>query len=376
MDIGILTFYNSQDNYGQVLQCYALQKYLCTAGYNVKIIPYKGENDLCSGFFWRTAIKVFNPKHVLNYIKSKAKKVKKNILPGLDRDRKFDDFRKQFICSYPKEYFSYEELLRDPPEADAYIVGSDQVWSIGTVACNLRYSNVVNTYFLNFGKETTSRISYAASWGTDSIDKKSAKIMQPLLNQFDYVSVREKSGVELCRQCGYKKAEWVCDPTMLLAADEYRNLYKQSKIRKQERPFLLLYMLSNKNTFNIEKAYEFAAQKGLQVIYVTGNGLLDKCDKFYATIPEWLYLVDQAEYVITNSFHGCVFSSIFRTRYGVVRLCGKESSMNERLDSLFELYDMQERFITDEDMSALDMPVNIKREISAPLLEILDQIKG
>lgn len=358
MIIGILTFWWSQDNYGQLMQCYALQKYLRNVGHDVKIIPYNNKYDYISRQFWKRVLKVLNPVLLSRYAKKKI-----HMAAVLDEqsknNRHFDEFRKEFLHFYQEEYKSYSQLVENPPIADVYIVGSDLVWGVNAAASDKRYENIINAYLLNFGKSETKRFSYAASWGTDSIKEESAAIIAPLLKRFDYVSVREKSGVELCRKCGYGNAEWVCDPTMLLSAKNYREVYNGSKIRKCDKPFLLLYMLNNRCDFDIEKVYEFAAVKGLEVVYVTGNGRIDRYEKFFATIPEWLYLIDCAEYVITNSFHGSVLSTIMETKYGVVKLCREEAGKNVRFDSLFERCGIEKRFITNEDFSAMEKEYQI-----------------
>lgn len=95
--------------------------------------------------------------------------------------------------------------------------------------------------------------------------------IEPLLNRFDYVSVREESGINLCRKCGRNDAEWVCDPTLLLSAEIYRSLYRENKIQKPDGKYILLYMLNNRCDFDIQSVYDFAKNKNLKVVYVTGN---------------------------------------------------------------------------------------------------------
>lgn len=206
---------------------------------------------------------------------------------------------------------------------------------------------------LDFGAESTKRMSYAASWSVASLDGRLSAEIGPLLSRFDFVSVREEKGVELCRQCGYEDAEFVCDPTFLLKADVYRNLYRSEGIQPQKQKYLLLYMLNNECDFDIQKVYDFAQERGLQVVYVTGNGVLDKREKCFATIPQWLCLVDNAEYVVTNSFHCCVFSSLFGKQFGVVKLKGRHAGMNMRMESLFNQLKIEPRWLQG-DFSVMD----------------------
>lgn len=368
MKIGILTFWWAQDNYGQLLQCYALQKYLKDMGHEAFLIRYRHSFDKKPTPFLFRAVNALNPYIVYrhyNYKKKNAQTLKER----KEFDRGFDDFRKTYIVQSEKEYTKYEELKKNPPVADAYIVGSDQVWNYRFL--DTPRSLPYHAYFLDFGSEETKRMSYAASWGVTSLPDKVKKVISPLIQKFDYVSVREEGGTELCKQCGVPSAEWVCDPTLLLSADSYRQLYSD-KIRKLSAKYVFLYMLGNECDFDIQNVYDWAGKNSLEVVYVTGNAIVDNNKKFFATIPEWIYLIDNAEYVITNSYHCGVFSTIFGKRFGIVPLKGKDAGMNARFDSLFELRGTGDRFISDKDFSVLEKTYEAKQvEVSKNFLNFL-----
>jgi hypothetical protein len=120
-------------------------------------------------------------------------------------------------------------------------------------------------------------------------------------------------------------------------------------------------MLNNECDFDIQKVYDFAKEKKLEVVYVTGNGVVDKREKLFATIPEWLYLIDNAEYIVTNSFHCCVFSSLFEKKFGVVKLKGKSAGMNTRIYTLFNLLGIEERFV-DDDFSNIEKSYTMNKD--------------
>lgn len=356
MKIGIMTFWWSEDNYGQLLQCYALQKYLRVLGHEAFLIRYFPDNDIPRQ---KTPIikkfyKVFNPKKLYNFIQAKIKR-KKLEYERTTNNRHFDSFRQKYISQTSVLYSTLKELRANPPQADVYIVGSDQVWNY-----YCQFKNTLHAYFLDFGSDCTRRLSYAASWGRTSISDDEISEITPLLKRFDYVSVREGSGIELCKKCGFDSAEWVCDPTLLLSAETYRKLYNENSIRKIAKKYLLLYMLGNKCDFDIKNVYNFAMLKNLEVVFVTGNDLINSNTKYFATIPEWLYLVDNAEYVITNSFHCGVFSTIFHKQFGIVPLSGKLIGMNARMESLFESRGIGNRFISNNDFSLLDEEYSVK----------------
>lgn len=369
MKIGILTFWWSNDNYGQLLQCYALQKYLCDAGHDAYLIRYDFRPDIPKNPFLLRCLKAFNPLKLIKFISYK----KHNFQVSSEQtknDRHFDDFRNKYIVSTEKIYLHYSELESNPPEADVYIVGSDQVWNFSFYKNLHRCRNLIHAYFLDFGKAETRRISYAASWSCTDLSEEVIKEIHPLLAKFDYISVREKSGIEMCRKCGCKNAELVPDPTLLLNAENYRKLYEDNEIRKPQRPYILLYMLNNQCDLDIQKVYDFAQSKNLDVVYVTGNGVVDGRKKFYATIPEWLYLVDNAEYVITNSFHCCVFSLIFKKKFACVPLSGSMSGMNTRIETLCEMFGIKTRWL-EENFNVLeeDVDASMKKKKSEFNLE-------
>lgn len=361
MKIGILTYWWASDNYGQLLQCYALQRYLRDLGHETFIIRYNYNNEgiRIKVPVWKRALKALNPVIFYKYFERKI--LRKRILE-INKVREFDVFRSKYISLSNDFYAKYENLSANPPEADVYIVGSDQVWNFSFTDFS-GVKNVVHAYMLDFGRENVKRISYAASWGVSAISDDLRKEITPLLKKFDYVSVREQKGLDLCKQCGVDNAEWVCDPTLLLDAESYRTLYRENEIRKPQKKYIFVYMLNNQYEFNLDSIYRFAKERNLDVIFVTGNYKAEKRKLFYATIPEWLYLIDNAEYVISNSFHCAVFSILFKKQFGVVKLSGIHSGMNTRLDSLFDLFSISERYIRDDDFSILDASYEPKRKV-------------
>ena len=372
MRIGILTFWWSQDNYGQLLQCYALQKFLRDAGHDAFLIRYDPRNDYVRTPLFIRCLKALNPILLCRYVRHKID-AKKSREEARLHDRHFDDFRSKYIVQSEIFYSSYEQLKESPPDADCYVVGSDQVWNFSSYRNAAQCKNIIHAYFLDFGKPETKRMSYAASWSVNALSEGLQNEIAPLLEKFSYVSVREEKGIELCAQCRRNDAEWVCDPTLLLGAEIYRNIYKENQIRKPKNKYLLLYMLNNEFDFDISRVYDFAKSKNLEVVYVTGNGVIDQRAKFFATIPEWLYLVDNAEYVITNSFHCGVFSTIFRKQFGIVPLSGKDAGMNARLESLFEMTGTGDRFLKN-DFDVLDSTYEITgMPFKSAILSALEQ---
>lgn len=369
MKIAILTFWSSNDNYGQLLQCYALQKYLKDLGHEVFLIKYHAKSSLKKTI--PLYIRIRNNLNPIYFFRKYFRKHKNQKIHNeeLKFNRQFDSFRSKYI-TFSKDYFYFKDLINDPPKADAYIVGSDQVWNDELI--KFTNSNSYPAYFLDFGNKDIKRLGYAVSFGKEKLSDSYIKYLKTALRKFDFISVREKNGIELCKECGIDNAEFVCDPTLLLSAETYRSIYKENPIPEKQNKFLFLYILNNNINFDISKVYKFAASKNLDIVYVTGNGLINIKNRTFATIPEWLYFVDNAEYVITNSYHCGIFCTIFQKKFGIIALAGKQQEMNQRFNTLFELRETGDRYITDNDFSILDKPYNSKDiNISSQFLSFL-----
>jgi len=349
-----MTFWWSEDNYGQLLQCYALQKYLRDMGHDAYLIRYDRRRDfkLSVG---RKILKASNPVKLYNFFKRKIIDRKER----RDNLRDFEEFRNKHIKQSERKYYYYKELVESPPVADIYIVGSDQVWNLYGVPVN-KAMNIINAYLLNFGNTAIKRISYAASFGKEKgeLDNDFINIFTLLLKNFNYVSVRERAGLDICKQCGIDGAEWVPDPTILLDADMYRSLYRDEEIiKKTDKPYCFLYLVGNEFNLSIGAIYDWARRKRMEIVYVTGNSRGDKHEKTYATIPEWIYFLEHAEYVITNSYHCTIFSLLFRKEFAIVPLSGKSAGMNSRFDTIFQLFGIENRYIS-VDFSVFDRAID------------------
>jgi len=363
MKIGIMTFWWSNDNYGQLLQCYALQKYLRDAGHDAYLIRYDMTNDytppLSTKPIWKGALNVFNPIKLCKYIlyRVQNKKLVTYIARGKAKNeqRNFDGFRDKRIVQSEKLYNYYDELKTHPPKADVYIVGSDQIWNPLSIGAS---ESQIKAYFLDFGDLNVKRYSYAPSFAVEKLNDDFVEKISPLLKKFDYVSVREKSSVELCRKCGINNAEWVADPTILLEPNAYRVLYKDEAFQKPSKPYVFFYFLGNGSDFSVENMYAWVKNKNLDIVYISANAQYDNYEKTYATIPEWIYLLEHAEYVVTNSFHCCVFSLIFQKTFGIIKVAGALASMNVRMSSLFEMFDLEDRFVFSSDFSILSKEID------------------
>lgn len=315
MKIAILT-QPLLNNYGCLLQNYALQKVLESLGHQPKTIDYLKIVISSLGVYLKSWLKSF----VLFFIPSKRRKFAKYSSVGQRKD-----FFEIFVTRWIKKTKSILSLDSDFIKTeifDAIIVGSDQVW-------RPRFVNGLENYYLKFAKNLPiKRIAYAASFGVDNWEysAKQTKVCSALAKKFDAISVREESGVKLCKDHLGVDATWVLDPTLLLKKEDYLDLC--SDVPKETRGFLAVYMLDVNDV--IKSFCETEAQKrGFVIKYFSADS------KSTLSVPEWLAMFRDASYVVTDSFHGTVFSIIFEKEF---KCFYNENRGAARFESLLNLY--------------------------------------
>ncbi len=333
MKIGTLTYWWTQENYGQVLQCFALLRFLTQKGHEAFLIKYKPSTKSRPLIYWVKfyILYLLKPSHRHNAkMWKRLNRIEKE--EARKHPRRFDDFRARYIPSYPGVY-DEKQLKRKAPEADAYVCGSDQIWA-----------NLDSIFFLRFGSPQTRRVAYAPSFGSLNLTPKAKRRVKQYLCNFDFISSRERKGVQLLHELGYHKAMLQPDPTLLLPADTYREMEISPA---KARPYLLLYLLGNETELSVEEIHDFARVHQLEVRYVASQGRIDQFPKVYPTVEEWLGLIDNADYVITNSFHGTVFCLQFNRPFLVFPVKGCMEGMNNRIYDLLNTYDLRQRIYND-----------------------------
>lgn len=358
MKIGVLTYWNSSDNYGQILQCYALQHFLKECGHDAILIKYSPRIQPVNPLF-SVARKIVLSLSFrgLCYHFSKQRKIDKqkqiveqNLIEEnnkKNKKRQFPEFRDQYIDSYSVEYTSITELQNNPPKVDALICGSDQVWH------NSYFDPNTAGWFLHFGSIKTLRIAYAASIG-HKLTKKDLKKFKKLLEPFDAISVREQSVKEYAANVGYGNISITLDPTLLIDSSAYAfnksndscNLHNN-----KDESYVFMYMINVKSTEDIpyNEIQSYTCNRKLDIKIVASSGYCPAHDiipnkkNILATIPEWISLLKSADCVITTSFHGVVFSIIMRKRFLVIPLRGQYSASNERIENLLNRLSLNNR---------------------------------
>lgn len=337
--IGIITYWESNDNYGQQLQCWALQHFLRERGYDAFLV----RQYLCPPLKKRGAkrIKQVIKDSIANVLYATnlayIPTITKYFSFCLDQEacrRQFPRFRAKEL-KMSKIFESPEALMDNPPQADIYITGSDQVWNYDMTRGPLA------NYFLQFAPQKAKRISYAPSIAHKELTNEIKPIFQKYLQTFSAISVRETSAVGMLKEIGYN-AEQVLDPSMLLKADDYLRL--ASHARSKANVFIYSMNYATAEDIPFAQIASFAEQKELPIIVTPGSGYLPAQELFegveysYATICEWIQHIACSELIVTASFHGIVFAILMHRTFLYTPLRGTYAKSNNRvLDLLNEL---------------------------------------
>ncbi len=310
--IGIMTFHNAI-NYGAVLQAYALSSWLISKGYECEIIDYSCESI-------KNQYKLFciynkTPKGVPAAI------VK---MPYIYiRRRKFQKFAAEKLCLSKKKY-RRENIKSANSDYSVFITGSDQVW-------NLTLTGFDKSYFLDFADSEKKCLSYAASIGKGKLSDKEKNVFERELERFNCISVRENEAKNIVENITQKFALCVLDPVFLPDTALWEAFVKENRRGK----YIFVYCLHEKDVY--KTAEKLAHATKLHVVCVTNefNSPIKAEYLRCAGVEEFVSLIANAEYVVTDSFHGAALSVIFRKNLKIV-MKKQYPELNGRLKNLTE----------------------------------------
>lgn len=334
MKIGIITFHRAI-NYGAVLQAYALKRKIEELGAAASVIDYINPKD-------EKGYKLIQTSNLKSFVSSLLKYVFRK-----KKDIKFINFRNKYL-DLTSEIKTKETLQSLNNQFDIFITGSDQVWNYNITGGDMSYL----LDFANIGK----RNSYAASFGVVNIEEKYKKRYSDLLNSFTNIAVRENAGAKIIREICHKKVPVVLDPTLLLDEVEWEKIAKPYK----EDKYILIYLLEpSKEIYKM--AEKLAEGFNLKIIVISVDFRSYKFSKKYNCVltagpEEFLGLFMNAEYVLTNSFHGTVFSIIFNKKLIVDYL--KDKGRNTRLENILHLFNLENRVLKNDNYSMLCKDIN------------------
>ncbi len=354
MKIGILT-QPLHTNYGGILQNYALQKALKNMGHEVWTIDrdfYVPGYRKFASIVKRMLLNLFN----------------RNAPIRVWPNKKEEEIITQYIRAFIKSNIQSTEKITSTKQLtrlhqkytfDAYVVGSDQVW-------RPKYSPCLTNYFLDFVEDDHEiiKIAYAASFGVDEWEftQEQTKECARLAKQFHAISVREDSAIGLCKKYLGVDAVHLLDPTLLLNKEDYLSLISNVSTTPSKGNLFVYILDKDENKTNIVN--EVAKHKNLtpfellakQFLIEASKSEIKKC--ICPPIEQWLRAFVDAEFIITDSFHGTIFSIIFEKPFLVI---SNKKRGKSRFNSLLKMFQLEERMINENDefnFSILDKKIN------------------
>ena len=358
MKVAVITLKDSP-NYGGILQAYALQKVIENLGNECVLIDYMttefrkkfsflGKPESMSRVYWLYK-KVQYPLMII---------MMKRMMPFYNH------------MNLTRHYTNPVELKELEDKYDIFVTGSDQVW-----ACDLNYYDP--SYFLDFVKEK-HKVAYAASFGrtVDMLTSNEERFIKSYIEGLDYIGVREDSGVDVVKKMSKRKnAVPVLDPTFLLSEGEWEKVASHNHRGKGKKYILCYLMQKFKNDREALKyAKRLSQKKGLPIIKIC-RGLTSVIwgeTSYIPTVEEWLGLFMDAEYIITNSFHGMAFSVNFRKQFISFIDGDPASGRNSRIYDRCKDFGLLDRIeIVGKKHNIVDREINYEQ-----VSEILERLKG
>lgn len=345
MKVGILTFQDA-NNYGAILQAYALKETVKSVEKDTEIINYvqpyiKRNNKLF--YINKNSVSDFIKSLTVNIIKLPARSVKRI---------KFDVFRRKFMDISYKKYNSASEITGK----DIYIVGSDQIW-------NGKITSYDDTFFLKFCKNTEKKISYAASVGNDNISDEQRDFIKVNIDFLDHISVREYNLKTTAQKFTNKNIYHVLDPTLMADSRIWDQFIISNKTKKK---YLLLYHITSNN--EVKRIANFISGKlNLEVIHISDS--IKKHSYRFKNVKnvgpiEYINLFYHASFIVTDSFHGTTFSIIFNKDFITV----PHKTRGSRMISLLNLLELNNRMFSNCEDISNDFDYEIDYNISNDIL--------
>lgn len=314
MKICIITCQNAV-NHGARLQCYALSHWLIKQGNDVEIIDYRPACSLDEKLWYWPGLSIKEWIKMPLYYSAR----KKNI----ERRRFFDAFSKKYLPLTRHLYFNIDDLRNNPPMADMYIAGSDQIW-------NTTLANGTDpAYYLDFGPRSILRESFAASFATERLKPGTESFVKENLKRFDKITVREQSALKILESLGIVGTLQE-DPVFLLSASEWDEIADGTGIGEK---YVLVYDFYFGDDVKSE-AIKIAREKNLRIYGICHSNLSYADKNFVYAGPEtFVSLIKNASCVISNSFHGTAFAMIYGVPFIVL---DRPDGLNIRMHDLLE----------------------------------------
>lgn len=337
--VGIITLYNNNNNYGGIAQSYATQKYISSLGYDCTIINYKRSKTGC---FNIPTIKLKGWKRIINAVVRRIELVGEYFLCDKIETRKQYFAKSRDMIPHTKVY-DESNIQKCNNDFDVFVSGSDQIWKPYVMQL---------PYVLNFVESNKVKISYASSISQTNLSNEYAFFMKKHLESYTAISVREVDAQEYLSSVTGRMVKWVVDPVLLLSEDEWQELCV--KRRLVDEPYVFCYLLGDRkeerkwverfSKINKRKLVVLPHVEGRCRIFDIGFGDLGI---YNAGVPEFLTLIRDADYVVTDSFHAVVFSYLMKKQFFALPRRNKNSdeNMSSRLTSVLTQMGLLHRMI-------------------------------
>lgn len=335
MKLGILTL-PLWNNYGGILQAYTLQETLKSLGHEVVLLDY--HHNISNVNLVKNRFKRFIKYHILQ---KRDNAYYPNPIENKHISQHTLNFIRNEFDQITKRLFTESDLKEATESLDGVIVGSDQVW-------RPNYTPDIKNYFLQFVPEKKLKIAYAASLGTDKwlFSEEETEVCKSLLKKFNSVSVREDSALNLVKEKLGNEAVQVVDPTMLLESQDYLKLVRKYPYNKDNKGKIFTYILDNNK--NVEEFVTTVSKKlGKETFssmpkHFDVNFSFNKEEYIFPPLTNWVKSFDEADFILVDSFHGCVFAIIFNKPF--ITIGNPERGMT-RFYSLLKLFDLENRLV-------------------------------
>jgi hypothetical protein len=343
--IGILTFHFST-NYGALFQAYGLRSYLISKGHEVEFINYQPDYLEAGG---EIKLHTLISKATLTILYLRAVNLKEKYFGNKNKKSYFNNFQENYLGLTSTRTFKDKTSLENAKlDYDVIVTGSDQVWNPS------EQYGVDSVYYLDFqtGNANVKKISYAPSFGKSTLEEKYHKEIGTLIRKLDAVSIREQSGAKIVEKITGSCPTIVPDPTVLIS--DFEKVFNPYEVPNEN--YLFCYYLRSRETIG-ETAEYLAAKEGL-VIYTPHNPhrrWKEIGKTVYPGPREWLYMLKNAKFVVTNSFHGTILSILLNKPFISVGIgSGEKSKYNERAMNILSQCGLEHRLITHFDKKQID----------------------
>lgn len=325
MKVGIISLYG-HSNFGNKLQNYAMQQILNELKVDSEIIEISNKKDLIHSLKFKVLVN-FSPIYIKLCNSEKDKYIK------AVRLYRFLKFEKKYIKKSKYKILNSSIPQQLNSSYNYFITGSDQVWNPEIM------NDELNIYFLKFA-DKFKRIAFAPSFGSSYIPENKEKFYKKNLEEMKALSCREKAGIDIIYNLTGRNATLLLDPTFYLTKSEWLSIAKKPK-NIINRKYILSYFLGSQTEEYRNKIKEISKKHNLEII-----NLLDINNKYaYFVDPaEFVYLINHAELICTDSFHGIVFSLIMNTPFIIFERKDHHISMNSRLENIVRMFNIEDRW--------------------------------